>query len=51
MEKVYRVLNHKSAKNMEFAFRSAGKLEPGMARLIKTVVEDCDICRKNSRSC
>ena len=32
MEKVHRVLNHKSAKNMEFAFRSAGKLEPGMIK-------------------
>ena len=50
IEKVPRVLNHKSAKNMEFSFRSAGNLEPGMAKLIKTVVEECDICKKNSRS-
>ena len=50
MEKVHRVLNYKSAGNMEFAFRSVGKLEPGMVKLIKTVVEECDICKRNSRS-
>ena len=29
MEKVHRVLNHKSVRNMEFVFRSTGKLKPG----------------------
>ena len=37
MKKVHRVLNHKSTKNMEFLFRSAGKLEPGMVKVIKIV--------------
>ena len=47
MEKVHRVLNHKSAKNMEFVFRSTGKLEPGMVKLIKEVVEECEVCKIN----
>ena len=47
-EKVHRVLNHKGVKDVEFLFRSAGKLNQGMSKLIIEVVENCDICKRNS---
>ena len=44
------MLNYKGIKNLEFAFRNAGKLEPGVIKKIKKVVYECNIYRKNSRS-
>ena len=49
IEKLHRVLNHKGVKNMEFAFRNAGRLDPQLSKLIKNIVEECSICQKNSR--
>ena len=50
MEKVHRVLNNKDVKNIKFAFKSTGKLNLGMSKLIKEAVENCDVCNRNSRS-
>ena len=38
IEKMHRVLNHKGVRNMEFAFRNAGRLDPQLRKLIKKVV-------------
>ena len=35
---------------MEYAFRSAGKMNHRTAKLIKEVVEECEFCRLNERS-
>ena len=35
---------------MEFAFRNAGRLDSQISKLIKEVVEGCNICQKNARS-
>ena len=43
IEKMHRVLNHKRVKKLEYAFRSAGKMSPGTAKMIKDLVEECDV--------
>ena len=50
IEKVHRVHNHKGVRNMEYAIRNTGRLEPGGMKLIKEVVDEYKICKKNSRS-
>ena len=50
IEKLHRVFNHKGVKNMEFAFRNAGRLDSQISKLIKEVVEGCSVCQKNTRS-
>ena len=49
IEKLHRVLNHKGVRNMEFAFRNAGRLDLQMIKMIKEVVDGCSICQNNSR--
>ncbi len=49
IEKLHRVLNHKGVRNLEFAFRNAGRLDSQTSKLIKEVVEGCNICQKNTR--
>ena len=43
IDKIHRVLNHKGVKNLEFAFRNVGKLDPKISKMIKETVEECDI--------
>ena len=50
IEKLHRVLNHKGVRNMEFAFRNAGRLDAEVSKMIKETVENCSICQKNGRS-
>ena len=50
IEKLHRVLNHKGVRNMEFAFRNAGRLDASISKMIKEAVEGCNICQKNGRS-
>ena len=50
IEKLHRVLNHKGVRNMEFAFRNAGRLDAEVSKMIKETVENCNICQKNGRS-
>ena len=50
IEKIHRVLNHKGVKNLECAFRNIGKLDPKISKMIRETVEECEICKKNSRS-
>lgn len=35
---------------MEYAFQIAGKMSPGTTKIIKEVVEECDVCKQNGRS-
>merc|ERR1712105_546205 len=48
--KIHKVLNHKKKDQMLYAFRNAGKLDGDMRLLIDEVIDNCDICKKNSRS-
>ena len=50
IEKLHRVLNHKGVRNIESAFRNAGRLDSQIGEMIKEVVEGCNICHKNARS-
>ena len=34
---------------MGYTFRSAGKRNPGAAKMIREVVKECRVCRKNGR--
>ena len=49
-EKLHRVLNHKGVRNIEFAFRIAGRFDAQISKMIKEAVESCNICNKNGRS-
>ena len=48
--KIHQNLNHKSKKQMYSAYESAGKLDKETKKKIDKVVENCMICKKNSRS-
>ena len=48
--KIHRIMNHKKVDPMEYAYRNVGKLDSVTRKLIKEVVENCDICKKNRRS-
>ena len=48
--KIHKILNHKKVEQMNFAYNNAGKLNTVTRKLIKEVVENCDICKKNERS-
>ena len=50
IERLHRVLNHKGVRNIEFAFRNAGRLDAQVSKMIKEAVENCNICQKNGRS-
>ena len=50
IEKMHRVLNHKGVRNMEFAFRNAGRMDAQVSKMIKEAVENCSVCQKNGRS-
>merc|ERR1711881_5761 len=50
IEKMHRVLNHKGVRNMEFAFRNAGRMDTQVGKMIKEVVENCSVCQKSGRS-
>merc|ERR1712089_31736 len=44
IERMHRVLNHKGVKNMEFAFRNAGRMDTQVGKMIKEVVDLCVVC-------
>merc|ERR1712041_27819 len=44
IEKMHRVLNHKGVRNMEFAFRNAGRMDTQVSKVIKEVVENWGVC-------
>ena len=50
VRKIHKILNHKKEDQMLFAYRNAGKLTPEVRKIIKNVIEDCEICSKNERS-
>ena len=48
--KIHKILNHKKIEQMEYAFRNAGKLNTEIRKTIGEVVENCEICKQNTRS-
>ena len=46
IERMHRVLNHKGVRNMEFAFRNAGRMDTQVGKMIKEVVENCSVVKK-----
>ena len=50
VRKVNNILNHKSKEHMYYAYRNAGKLSTKVRKLIDRVVENSEVCKKNSRS-
>ena len=50
IEKLHRVLNHKGVRNMELAFRNAGRLDAQVSKMIKEAVGCFNVCQKNGRS-
>ena len=48
--KIHKILNHKKIEQMEYAYRNAGKLNTDIRRMIRDVVENCEICKQNARS-
>ena len=50
VSKIHRILNHKRIEQMEYAYRNAGKLDTETRKMIREVVESCEICKKNTRS-
>merc|ERR1712074_48942 len=50
IKKIHKKLNHRSKEQMFYAFKNAGKLNEVTRKTIEKVVEQCEICKKNSRS-
>merc|ERR1712237_300771 len=50
VRRIHKKLNHKSKEQMLYAFQNAGKLDKTTRENIEKVLNDCDICKKNSRS-
>ena len=50
VSKIHRILNHKRIEQMEYVYRNAGKLDTETRKMIREVVESCEICKKNTRS-
>ena len=50
VKKIHKKLNHKSKEQMYHAYRNAGKLTEEVKKIIDTVVDKCEICKKNSPS-
>ena len=50
IKKIHKILNHKSKEQMQYAFRNAGKLDEETKEKINEIVENCDVCKKNSKS-
>ena len=50
ISKIHRILNHKKIEQMEYAYRNVGRLDTETRRIIKEVVDSCEICQKNGSS-
>ncbi len=50
IQRVHKILNHKSKEQMHYAFRNAGKLNEETRKKIDEVVDKCEICKKNGCS-
>ena len=50
VQRIHKILNHKQKKQMVYAYENAGKLDTETRKLIDEVVENCKICKQNSRS-
>ena len=50
VKKIYKILNHKSKEQLYYAYRSAGKLDKEVKKIVDNVVEKSKICKKNVNS-
>ena len=50
IKKIHKILNHNSKEQMHYAFRNAGKFIEETRKKIDEIVDNCDICKKNSKS-
>ena len=50
IQKIHKILNHKSKEQMHYAYRNAGKLNEETRKNIDEVVDKCEICKKNGCS-
>ena len=50
VQRIHKILNHKQKKQMYYTYENAGKLDTETRKLIDEVIENCEICKKNSRS-
>ena len=50
VKKIYKSLNHKSKEQMYYVYRNAGKLTEETKKMIDTVGDKCEICKKNVHS-
>ena len=50
VKKIHKILNHKSKEQMYYAYRNTGKLDEDTKKMIDSLVDKCDICKKNSHS-
>ena len=50
MKKIHVNMNHKLEENMLYAYQNANKLTDDVRKQIKDVIENCDVCKKFSRS-
>ena len=46
----HKILNHKKKDQMHFAYRNAGKLDRATRKVINDIIDNCEICKKSSRS-
>jgi len=50
VKSIHKKLNHKTKEQMFYAFKNAGKLDKDVKKTIEDVVENCEICKRNSKS-
>merc|ERR1712030_140420 len=50
VRRIHKKLNHKSKEQMLYAFNNAGKLDETTRKNIEKVLDECEICKRNSRS-
>lgn len=50
IREIHQNLNHKGRKQIENAYRNAGKWNTEIRKLINIVVDECKLCRMNKRS-
>ena len=50
IKKIHQNLNHKSKDQMHMAYRNAGILDTQTRKNIDMVVDNCETCKRNSRS-
>ena len=50
IQKIHKILNHKSKEQIHYAYRNTGKLNEETRKKIDEVVDKCAICKNNGLS-